>query len=168
MRVLCNYCGDDAEYVDSIEVYQSSHGMIYLCRHCEAWVGVHKGTETPLGRLANKELRRAKQAAHRVFDRLWRRVMNRDNIAKHHARGRAYKWLARELGIKTINCHIGMFNIEQCEQVVDICNHIGTRLTLRNRSHRPRLNREPYPLPRRRSNPASGQSATSSCPEFPT
>ena len=31
--------------------------MIYICKPCDAYVGVHKGTDKALGRLANKELR---------------------------------------------------------------------------------------------------------------
>jgi hypothetical protein len=58
-HVTCPYCGQPAIYVDSAAVYRiGSYGMIYLCRPCQAWVGVHPGTDQPLGRLANAELRR--------------------------------------------------------------------------------------------------------------
>ena len=57
MNVICNYCGKPAEYVDSTVVYGSSYGMIYYCKPCNAWVGVHKGSGAPLGTLANAELR---------------------------------------------------------------------------------------------------------------
>lgn len=51
---ICPYCGCFAEFVDSSCVYNGkSYGMIYLCRPCVAWVGVHKGTDNALGRLAN-------------------------------------------------------------------------------------------------------------------
>ena len=56
-KVYCDYCGRQAEYVDSKVVYGKSYGMMYLCRNCMAYVGVHKGTDKPLGRLANAELR---------------------------------------------------------------------------------------------------------------
>jgi len=46
--------------------------MIYLCRSCDAYVGVHKGTDKPKGRLANAELREYKKKAHSAFDPLWR------------------------------------------------------------------------------------------------
>lgn len=42
-EVYCDYCGKRAEFVDSKVVHGRSYGMIYLCRHCMAYVGVHKG-----------------------------------------------------------------------------------------------------------------------------
>lgn len=72
-KVYCDYCGRQAEYVDSKAVYGKSYGMMYLCRNCMAYVGVHKGTDKPLGRLANAELRYWKKAAHAEFDPLWQR-----------------------------------------------------------------------------------------------
>lgn len=54
---VCPYCKEQTEYVDSACIYGKSYGMIYLCRKCDAYVGVHKGTNKALGRLANKELR---------------------------------------------------------------------------------------------------------------
>ena len=73
-EVYCDYCGRRAEFVDSKVVYGRSYGMIYLCR-CHpgyAFVGVHKGTDRPLGRLADMELRELKKQAHAAFDPLWK------------------------------------------------------------------------------------------------
>lgn len=41
---ICPYCGKPTEFVDSSVIYGRSYGMIYLCRDCRAYVGVHKGT----------------------------------------------------------------------------------------------------------------------------
>ena len=60
-KVYCDYCGREAEFVDSKIIYGRSYGKIYLCRNCMAYVGVHKGTDKPLGRLANAELRNWKR-----------------------------------------------------------------------------------------------------------
>lgn len=60
-KVYCDYCGRETEYVDSKVIYGKSYGKIYLCRNCMAYVGVHKGTDKPLGRLANAELLRKKR-----------------------------------------------------------------------------------------------------------
>ena len=65
--LICPYCGNNSEYIDSSFIYGKSYGMIYLCRPCEAYVGVHKGTDKALGRLANKELRESKKEAHFYF-----------------------------------------------------------------------------------------------------
>ena len=113
MTVFCNYCGKPAEFVDSIIVYGSSYGMIWFCKDCNAWVGVHKGTSTPLGTLANAELRAYRRKAHGLFDRIWRR--------RWMSRGKAYAWLSEQMGLTREETHIGMFNAEQCRIVIDLC-----------------------------------------------
>lgn len=71
-----------------------------------------------LGRLANKELRQAKIQAHHYLDNLWQR---KTGISKGHARGKAYKWLREQMKLEYKDCHIGMFDVEQCNKVVEIC-----------------------------------------------
>lgn len=124
----CPYCGQLSELTDSAEVYHGrSYGPIYLCRDCQAWVGVHKGTTKPLGRLANKELRDWKKKAHAAFDPLWQKKLEKrrrergPEYRKFWARGSGYKWLAGQLGIPAKECHIGMFDVRMCQRVVDIC-----------------------------------------------
>ena len=114
-NVYCDYCGHRAEYVDSKIIYGKSYGMIYLCRNCMAYVGVHKGTSKPLGRLANAELRHWKKLAHAFFDPLWKfgRFKGRRNDA--------YGWLFKKMGLPIEKTHIGMFDVQQCRQVVEIC-----------------------------------------------
>lgn len=115
-KVICPYCNSQAEYVDSIEVYRSrSYGMIYICFPCKAYVGVHKGTDRPLGRLANAELRQWKIKAHDAFDPLWK--------SKEMTRGKAYKWLRDNLGIPKEDCHIGKMDVAMCMNVVDLFKH---------------------------------------------
>lgn len=120
--VICPYCGVPAKLVDSLEVYGRSYGMIWLCRPCDAYVGVHFGHSTykPLGTLAKKELRRLRQLTHQWFDPLWELKMKRDNVSKHEARRAAYEWLAEQLGISLEECHIGMFNEARCKHVIRI------------------------------------------------
>jgi hypothetical protein len=48
--------------------------------------------------------------AHVVLDKLCREI----------GRGETYKWLALAMGMEQRDCHIGMFNIEQCHQVVNL------------------------------------------------
>jgi hypothetical protein len=118
---ICPYCGAESIYTDSSEVYSCSYGMIYLCRPCQAWVGVHKGTDNALGRLANAELRQWKQEAHKWFDPLWQRKISRDGVGKFTARNQAYKWLSKTLEIPLTVCHIGMMDVEDCKRVVEVC-----------------------------------------------
>jgi hypothetical protein len=116
----CPYCNQPTQYVDSKRVYTKSYGMIYLCEPCGAWVGVHKGTNTALGRLANRELRKWKKDAHKYFDPLWQKKM-KQVYSKTKARHKAYTWLAEQMGLSIKDTHIGMFDVEQCKQVIEIC-----------------------------------------------
>lgn len=115
----CPYCGRQAELVTGATIHPHRPDLhakyFWLCSPCSAWVGTHRGgrNHQPLGRLANADLRFAKQAAHAAFDPLWRRCGMR--------RGGAYKWLADQLGIPADKCHIGMFDVSTCERVVAVC-----------------------------------------------
>lgn len=126
-KVICPYCGKRAVFCSSARVYGGrDFGMIYLCGPCWAYCGVHKGTAKPLGRLANAELREWKKKAHAAFDPKWQvRIGTKSRsgrpIKKAHARGSAYKMLAALLGIDGKDCHIGMFDVETCKRVVEIC-----------------------------------------------
>lgn len=120
---ICPYCGEPSQYIDSAGIYSNgrSYGMVYACLPCQAWVGVHQGTNKALGRLANSELRQAKSMAHLYFDPLWKRKMKVAKLSKRQARGAAYKWLAGQMEIPTEDCHIGMFDVPQCKEVVKHC-----------------------------------------------
>jgi len=108
---VCPYCKGETEYVDSIKIYGVSYGMIYLCEPCNAYCGVHKGTDKALGRLANKELRYWKKEAHKFFDIIWKN--------EYLTRNQAYEYLAKHLNLPTEYCHIGMFSVKTCQEVVN-------------------------------------------------
>lgn len=116
-HVMCDYCGKRAELVDGSVVYPNHidlrEKLFWYCAPCRAWVGVHKGTARPLGRLADYVLRKAKIRAHAAFDPLF----NRGEISRQSA----YKWLSESLGISSDLCHIGMFDLETCSKVVEVC-----------------------------------------------
>lgn len=115
---ICPYCGDKSKLVTGEVVYPHRADLyskvFYVCMPCDARVGCHPNTTKPLGRLANAELRTAKSAAHAAFDPLWR--------CGNFTRQQAYGWLALEMQIKQHECHIGMFDLDQCAQVIRICN----------------------------------------------
>lgn len=113
----CPYCSAPAKLVTGEAVYphreQYARDLFWCCAPCRAYVGVHRGTTKPLGRLANFELRREKIAAHRAFDQLWQ--------SGRMERSEAYRSLANMLGIPAAACHIGMFDAAQCRLVVQVC-----------------------------------------------
>ena len=87
---ICPYCGNATTLVDSSEIYGTSYGPIYICHPCNVYVGCYKGTHTALGRLANRELRKAKKKAHHYFDQLWRPQVQKRPLE--------YLWLSQQLG----------------------------------------------------------------------
>lgn len=121
MNVICDYCGQLAVLTTGRELYphrpELSERRFYACAPCGATVGCHPGTEQPLGRLANADLRRARSAAHAAFDPLWK-----DGGI---SRTRAYRWLAAQLDVKSEACHIGLFDVPTCRRVVEVCRTIS-------------------------------------------
>ena len=115
-NVICDYCDTPAEFVDSAVIYGRGYGMVYLCPRCGAYVGVHKGSDRPLGRLANAELREWKKAAHAAFDPLWK------NGPFQGKRKAAYQWLSEQIGLPIEKTHIGMFDVSMCQKVINLCS----------------------------------------------
>ena len=115
LNILCDYCGRPAEKATGKDIYPRRpdlyHLRFYRCKPCGAHVGCHANSEKPLGRLANAELRQAKMKAHAAFDPLWR--------SREMSRRGAYRWLSKVLGVEAQHCHIGMFDLIQCQRVVD-------------------------------------------------
>ena len=125
--MICPFCKLEAKWCENKEIYGKNYGksfMIYLCKPCDAFVGCHENTKEPLGRMANKEMRNWRKQAHAVFDPLWKKKMILDDLPQKKARGKAYAWLAKQLDIDQIECHIGDFNVLQCKQVVAICERL--------------------------------------------
>lgn len=150
MIVLCSYCFKPAALVTGKEIYPHRPELYTLkfweCAACQAYVGCHKascgqgdGTK-PLGRLANAKLRAAKSLAHKMFDPIWKtKAIKRQAFdaprCKPLKRKDAYKWLASMLGIAVDECHIGMFNVEQCQNVANLCRALNSKSALTNDSN---------------------------------
>ena len=125
--VKCDYCDRPARLVTGNVIYPHRPDLFvkkfWQCSPCGAHVGCHpaqtkrqKGMgdgSVPMGRLANAELRKAKQAAHAAFDPLWLTSADRRG-----ARAEAYAWLSEAIGMSAANCHIGMFDVDACRAVV--------------------------------------------------
>ncbi len=119
--VQCDNCASRrVRLTHNSVLYGRNYGawpLIWFCDDCNAATGCHAETDIPLGVMATKETRQARKLAHEEFDPIWRekRILSRY---------KAYEWLAGRLGIPVADCHIGLFNIEQCHKVIDICKNV--------------------------------------------
>ena len=117
---VCRYCGGVVRLIPAEQVFRDATERLgqtgeklYQCQNCNARVGCHRGTMRPLGKLPNETLRLKRMEAHRVFDAWWK--------SQGMSRTKAYKWLAQRMEISTKEAHIGGFEMEQCQQLLDLC-----------------------------------------------
>jgi hypothetical protein len=122
---LCLECGTRSVLTDGREVYPHRPDLFdrlyYRCRACGASCGTHRGTDRPLGSPAGGETKRARAAAHAIFDPLWQAKIRRDGCSKSKARNAGYQWLAEQLGMPKAKCHIGMMDEATARRVVEVC-----------------------------------------------
>lgn len=125
----CQYCYSEARMVTGEKIYPHRRDLYHLSffycdnSHDPAYVGTHKDGK-PLGTLADSETRTARSLAHRSFDKIWK-----DKLL---SRSDAYAVLSKHMNLPPEKTHIGMFNVEQSEEVVkiseDIYNHILNKM----------------------------------------
>ena len=125
-RPICPYCQKPAKLIDSAVVYRgTSYGLIWDCRPCDAYVGVHKGTENALGTLADAETRKWRRLAHAAFDPLWQ--------TGKMTRREAYKRLQVLADVSEQDAHISRMTAAQCMGLIRALGNEG-RPILRARS----------------------------------
>lgn len=88
---------------------------------CRVTVGAHPDG-TPLGNPApDKETKEARIRAHSVFDPIWQ-----NNIL---SRNMVYRYVSEIMGIHRDDCHVGNFNIEECEKFILAANILLNRIS---------------------------------------
>ena len=119
-ETICRYCGGPIRLIPAKAIYGDSvcklgleNESVYQCQNCNARVGCHKGTTRPLGNVANEMLRLKRMETHKVFDAFWK--------SNHMSRTQAYKWLSQQLRIPEKQAHIGGFEMDQCQRVIEMC-----------------------------------------------
>lgn len=106
----CWKCGGDVELVDNVVLYGSRHGagLAYRCTKCGMHTGVHKGTHTAVGVLADAEMRALRMQCHSFFDEFW--IGAKDPMRR---RRMMYERLAKDMGLRREDCHFGYFDKDQ-------------------------------------------------------
>lgn len=86
---------------------------VYVCPKCGARVRAHGRTHVPQGLPCLPATGKLRRQGHILFDRLW-------TVGVAGDRNRAYRWLARELGIRRDDCHFGHFDKATAERAIVI------------------------------------------------
>lgn len=108
--MICPYCQKEADWISNEVVYGRRYGksfMCYYCKDCDAYVGCHKNSRSPLGTMANKALRTKRMATHAVVDPLWK--------DGKYSRRTVYKRLSEAFG-HTV--HIGASDEATCDEII--------------------------------------------------
>ena len=118
-NVKCPYCGGIAVLRNAGYVYgdKSKRQKLYVCQHypeCNSYVGVHDGTDIPMGTLANGDLRNKRIQAHHAFDRIWKYgILTKKN---------AYRWIQDKFSLRPEQAHIGFFSEYMCDRLIEESN----------------------------------------------
>ena len=114
--MTCPRCGRACERLTGADLYPGRPALaakrFLACRPCDLRASCHALTWKPASELADGETRRARQAAHAAFDRLWRGPGGEDRRA-------LYARMADGLGLDRRTCHIAQFDAETCGRVLD-------------------------------------------------
>lgn len=113
----CPYCQGAVVLTENRAIYGKPFGRwpyAYWCQPCDAYVGLHPNTISPLGTLANARLRSLRKIHKAVFIALL-------DAGRFKSRGHAYSWLAKVLAIPNKDCHWGHFDEATCEAAGALC-----------------------------------------------
>ena len=123
--VNCPYCGAEAILKPSSMVFgihtEDAKQQIYVCRNwpaCDSYVFAHRKDGSPMGTLANKELRQKRIQTHKVFSAYQK--------ATKMKKWAAYIWLEGKLGLTEKTMHIGLFSSEDCDRAITLLNEALT------------------------------------------
>ena len=115
LEPTCQYCGGVSDLVRGAALYpwlpKVKNTPFWACDYCDAHVGCHKGTTTPLGTLAKPSLRAWRRKAHEAFDPLWK-------SGGSSTRSEAYLWLRGVLCLSEGAGHIAMLDKKQCKALI--------------------------------------------------
>lgn len=106
---VCRYCNSKVVLKTHKEIYgrdYSNWPYMYGCTRCDSHVGLHPGTDIPLGQLADKALRKRREEVKARFNQLKGNMSTSD----------AYAVLAKEMKIPVEQCHFGWFDHKELDE----------------------------------------------------
>ena len=122
-RLYCPYCGRQAVLRPAMYVYGERNldpeNYLYVCGGypaCDSYIVVHKKSLSPMGTLADGNLRHKRIEAHRALNE----VINAGVMTKHGL----YIWLQNRLCLSETEMHIGKFSYFRCEETIRECKKL--------------------------------------------
>ena len=123
----CSSCGAVAKLCTGREVYANAgmfaSALFWKCPACtDSHCGCQPHSDLPLGTPGDARTRAARQAAHLIFDPMWksRAGLPLPPLVVSARRSAAYVWLAAAMGIPVEECHIGLFDYNRCRQAMSV------------------------------------------------
>ena len=105
----CNLCKGRVKWEPFMtDVYGKVTQARYKCVKCGAQVNTHRGGKYPMGKLADRELRRLRKDSHDVLN--W-------NDLAYKQKTEIYSDLAKHFKFKG-KFHIGLLSKEQCRELI--------------------------------------------------
>ena len=106
--LICPECGA------TMKLKPSRFGLFYGCSTwsdtgCKGSHGARSDGK-PHGKPANEATKKARRAAHHVFDHRWK--------GGPMSRSDAYRWMQRAMEMTADQAHIGRFSREQCKRLI--------------------------------------------------
>lgn len=127
IQTVCPKCNVESRMTNGREIYPHRKDLytktFYKCDVCLGYVGCHPKSTRPLGTPANAELRKARNSVHALIDPIYKASPH-----KKGARSNMYEYMANAMGISRDECHVGMFNIEQCSKACRIMENVNYQI----------------------------------------
>lgn len=119
----CHLCNAKAVIKNGIELYNRDdlkNQKFYFCsnNHEPLWVGISYHPKAVQGTLADALTRKWRMIAHSKFDPIWKN--------KLLTRTQSYAMLGELMNLSSTDCHISLFTVEQCKNVVKLATDIRT------------------------------------------
>ena len=120
-EIYCCECKQvvQARFTDWKEVYphlrELPYKHFYICDKCKNFVGVHKGTNIPLGTIPTKEIKEFRKKIHSIIDPIFLKSKN-----KNYTRKKIYHFLSEKINKEYHTATLS--SIEDCENVIKYLN----------------------------------------------
>ena len=133
----CSSCGATSKLCTGREVYSNAgmyaNALFWKCPACtDSHCGCQPHSDLPLGTPGDARTREARQAAHLMFDPMWK-ARPGESVPSHVTTARrsaAYAWLAAAMGIPVEECHIGLFDYNRCRKAMTVVAANTGKITL--------------------------------------